>query len=391
MFPALRSLHIERVIGVITLAAIFFEQYRHAGKLSLEWSRQTRLLLLVIVAIMLSIPFAYWRYQAVSSLVEFLKLLAWYIMIVQLVSTRRRLRLFIGLFLALLGYSAWTALRSYLGGSFQHTMGIDRAMTQVGMGGHGPNALGAAMAITIPMMTLLALHRELRWFRILPTLGIVLMVVTMVVTGSRSAFLGFLGMLGFLFLRSKKKVLVGALGILILLVGSQVVPEQYAERYRSIVSDERDGSSRHRMELWSKGLHMMTDRPLTGVGVGCFMTANAKAYSPEGNPDYSVGHNLYVEVPAEIGIIGALVYFAFILEMYRLNRQTHKGLVLSGGRWEFEAKVIDGVAAGMVVMLITGFFGGNFMRYTWYVYAALGAATARILSLVRDSSEGGQT
>lgn len=125
---------------------------------------------------------------------------------------------------------------------------------------------------------------------------------------------------------------------------------------------------------------MMTDRPLTGVGIGCFGTANALGYSGEGRKSYLESHSLYVQVPSEIGLLGALVFFAFLLEALRLNRNVSRELSGLEEGWQFERIMLRGMAAGIIVLLITGVFGHSFTRYTWYVYAALGASIARLLS-----------
>ncbi len=377
IYPVLGSLHIERVIGILALAGMFAHQLRESRQLAVDGSRQTQLLLLVVVPVLISIPFAYWRSRAVDEFVEFLKLLAWYILIVQVIDTRRRLKIFSFLFFALVCYNGYKALSAYLSGSYVQRMGIDRAIPQVA-GTGGANALGADMTITIPILLLLALTRELRWFRVLPVGATVLTTATMVVTGSRSAFLGLCGALLFLWWQSRRKLLVGLIGAAVFVAGFQVMPQQYVDRFRTIGDTELRGSSLERVTIWRKGIRMIIDRPLTGVGMGCFSTANALGYSPEGRPSYMVAHNLFVEVPAQIGIPGALVFFAFLFEVIRLNRRTKRLLDAEGSEWRFEALVLQGLAGGFVALLITGFFGGNFMRYTWYVYAALGAAIARI-------------
>jgi O-antigen ligase len=156
------------------------------------------------------------------------------------------------------------------------------------------------------------------------------------------------------------------------------MPDQYKARYSTITRKELDGSSQGRIVAWKKGVRMMADRPLTGVGLDCFGTANALKYSPKDDPSWLESHSLYVQVPAEIGILGAVFFFAFLYEILRVNARVRRRLELDGGSWELEATTLRGLAAGVVVLLITGVFGHSFLRHTWYVYGALGVVITRL-------------
>jgi O-antigen ligase len=377
IFPVLQTLHIERVLGVLAFAGMYLEQHRTSGRILIDGTRQTRLLLLFVVPVLLSIPLAYWPSVAVHGLIEFLKVLVWYLLVVHLLNTPLRLRIYLSFFLTLVCYIAFDAFAAYCSGSAAFAQGIDRAEGQTGAGGN-PNTLAATMAATIPVLLLLTFHKGLRWFRLLPAAGTFLLAVTMSVTGSRSGLLGFLGGLLFLWWGCRHRLLVGFLGASILVVGFLVLPDQYKTRYVTISSTELDGSSRSRVELWKRGLRMMSDRPLTGVGIGCFRIANAADYSTESWRSNLVAHSLYVQVAAETGVGGALVFFAFLFAVLRLNGRTARELGAAGASWRFEAVVLRGLAAGVFVLLITGVFGSSLLRHTWYVYAALGAAVTRL-------------
>jgi putative inorganic carbon (hco3(-)) transporter len=377
VYPALEALHIERLVGMLALLSMYVEQYRTTHAVVIDGQRQTRLFFLLAVTVLISVPFAYWRLAAATGFVDFLKLIAWYLLVVHLLTTRRRLRIYLALFLALVCYIGADAFIAYLGGSFHYRMGVERAIGQTDAGGD-PNHLAATMAATIPILLLLALRKELRLYRLLPAAGALLMTVTLSITGSRSGLLGFLAGLGVIWWRSRNRFLTALLGIAILGGGALVLPQQYKTRYATIGHSQLDDSSKTRLQLWKRGVRMVIDRPLTGVGIGCFSAANWIAYSPPNDPSYLVSHSLYVQVPSELGLIGAVVFLLFMLEVFRLNRRTAAGLRRDDSSWWFESTLLLGMIAGLVALLVTGIFGDNFMRHTWYVYAALGAAVARI-------------
>ena len=113
-------------------------------------------------------------------------------------------------------------------------------------------------------------------------------------------------------------VLVAA--TLLLVAGRNVVPAPAL----SVLSGEKDiveiasnpGDSdfaiTQRIAFWVAGARMVADRPLTGVGAGNF---------DESYPDYNIGiwgeslghaHNLYLNLAAETGLIGAGLFVAFL-------------------------------------------------------------------------------
>ncbi len=373
----LSVLHVERVVGVLALAGMYLEHYRATRTFVLDGTRQTRLLILVLIAVLISVPFAYWRSHAMNGLIDFLKLIAWYLLTIHLLDTRFRLRIYLTAFLVLIGYIALDSVRAYFTGSYIVRMGIERALGQTEAGGD-PNHLAATMAATIPLLLLLAFYKPLRWLRHLSFAGALLLTVTMSLTGSRSGLLGFFGGLLFVWWRVRHRLLVGLLGVAILGGGFVFLPQQYKTRYATIGQSQLDGSSRGRITAWEKGVRMILDRPLTGVGIDCFGTANALGYSSEGQESYLEAHSLYVQVPAEVGLIGGLAFFGFLFEALRVNRKAVRELRSAGADWQFETTVLQGLSAGIFALLITGIFGHSFMRYTWYVYAALGTTIWRL-------------
>jgi O-antigen ligase len=128
-----------------------------------------------------------------------------------------------------------------------------------------------------------------------------------------------------------------------------------------------------------KGLRMVMDRPLTGVGIDCFGTANAMSYSV-GRHSFLESHSLYVQVPAEMGLFGAFAFFSFVVEFLRVNRRAASTIAEDEDAkdWQFEQALLLALFTGTVVLLTTGIFGHSLMRRTWYLYAALGLSTWRI-------------
>jgi len=377
LVPALSALHLERLIGALTLAGLLLRQQTTSRRLILDGTLPTRLLLLLAGAVLLSVPFAYWRSAALDGFIDFLKLVVWYVLVVHLVDTRRRLQVFLFLFLGLVSWIAFDSFRAYLSGQFKYAQGIERVVGRTDAGGD-PNHLAATMSATIPILLLLTFHQRNLLLRAAAAASGILMTVTMLLTGSRSGLLAFLAGLIFLWWGARHRLLLLLAGITVAAAAATALPEQYRERYSTIGRSTLDGSSQGRVEVWQKGLRMMVDRPLTGVGISCFGIANSIRYSPEFQPSFLESHSLYVQVPAEIGPAGAFLFFAFLFAVFRSARGLRRRFAATGPAWGFEAALLRGLAAAMVGLLVAGVFGHSFLRHTWYVYAAIVTVILRL-------------
>ena len=377
LYPPLAPLRLERVVGALPLVALVVHRYREQGILSLDRQTLSRLLAAVALAVAISVPFAYWRSAAMDGLVNFLKLAVWYLLVAHLLASPARYRWFALVYFGAIGKLSFDAVRSYFSGNVMYAQGIDRLVGQNDAAGD-PNHLAATCAASLPILLLLAFERRFRWYRMLPAAGVVLLTVTLSLTGSRSGFLALLAMLLYLWARSRRRVVTGLVGAVVVAGGLTVLPEQYKTRYSTITAEERDASSQGRIEAWKKGVRMAADRPLTGVGIGCFPTASALAYSPEFHQSWLQSHSLYVQVPSEIGLIGAVLFFAYIIAMFRLAARSRKAMLSRRDEFWFEETVLRAIPAGLVALLVAGVFGHSFMRYTWYVYGAMIVATVRM-------------
>lgn len=376
MYPALAPLRVERLVGLLTLAALILAQISRRGRVEFDSSRQTKLMLWLVIAVFTSLPFAFWWEKASEGVVDFLKILIFYMLVVQLVDSRKRLKIFIWLMTGLIAYQASISVYDYFAGNILYAQGIERAIGRTG--GVGANELGATMAATIPIFFLYFLDKGMGRWRFFHFAVFGLLLLTLVFTGSRSALLGFIASMGFFSWRSRHRVVFAIVGAVMLVGGFFLLPQQYKGRYETMAQGKLDDSSSLRLVIWGAGLRMMVDRPISGVGINCYGIANGMQYAPPGRNNWMEAHSLYVQVPAEIGFFGAIVFFWFLFEYLRQNRRAAKAMVEEGDRWRFEKILLDALFAGTLALLVTGVFGHSLTRRTWYVYAALSQATLRV-------------
>lgn len=375
LMPALEKLHVERLIGAVTILTLLVTNYRATGRVFMDTTRQTKWLIGFWLAAFCSIPMSFWPGLSVERAVDVLKILMFYFMIVHIVDTRERLRTLVWVYILCIVYLACSSLKAYYSGELLFAQGIERVVGVNSTLGD-PNTLGTTMAITFALVALMWPGDSRLWARLVSVFGAVTCVWSLSLTGSRASTLGFVTALIALWWKAKHRFLVALVGVTIFVGVFALLPSQYKQRYETIGSGELDDSSLGRIDAWKAGARMISDRPLFGVGLGCFGVAHAKAYSVAGN--WLQPHSLYVQVPSEIGLVGAVAYFGFLFHIFRLNRRTARMLRDLRPDWKFERALLEAMFAGLCCLLVSGIFGHSMLRETWYIYAALGLAVHRL-------------
>lgn len=378
LWPILAPLRLEMIVGCLTLVGLAFQQYRREGRLVFDRTWQSRFLLLFIAAAVLSTPMSYWRSASVEGVMILFKILAFYIMVVQLVDTRLRFRIFFWTFLGLTIYGVASALWA----DTMFAQGIHRIQGVTSAAG-SPNRIGANIAATFPILVLLLLYKPLGPWRLLLIASTGLLLYVLPVTGSRAGLLGFMIALLWLWWTSRRRIASAVVGMIALAILFATLPEEYQQRYATLTSSRIDASSRGRIDTWVDGLNMVVDRPLLGVGINSFRAAH----------DIRDGwaldaHNMYLQILAEVGLIGALPFLAFLFQLLVLNRRAARMLEKEPA-WRFERLILQGLFAGLLAFLVTAMFGTQYINRLWYVYGALQLVIFRLYLATRQDAAAG--
>jgi probable O-glycosylation ligase (exosortase A-associated) len=172
-----------------------------------------------------------------------------------------------------------------------------------------------------------------------------LMVMTIVATHSRGAFLAMAVSAMLLVWRSRNRVAGFAVLILFAVAGAIAAPKSYTERLSTIGSYEQDSSAVGRIEAWKVAGRMIAARPLLGVGFAKFQQnyrsfdtrAMADDDGSTGAPGTRVAHNSYLQIWAECGTPAFMIYLALIalsfIDLAKIRRQAsqryHTSWILS--------------------------------------------------------------
>lgn len=157
-----------------------------------------------------------------------------------------------------------------------------------------PNALGGYLAMIFPLALI---NKNRLWF-------IVPIGLALILTGSLGAILSlFLGLIVYSGLKGKsgKKTILPLAGLLI------VTGAIFIARSITLKTHTAPGfSALMRLDYWRETLRIIGDRPLIGVGIGNFNLALSR---------YS--HNSYLQMWAEIGILGISAYLWLVFRSLR--------------------------------------------------------------------------
>ena len=240
-----------------------------------------------------------------------------------------------------------------------------------------PNFYSQVLLILLPLALDRAWHDRRYGLRLLG-LGIsFLIILANVFTYSRGGFLAMVVVLVIMLWRNPPRPIVLIFSLAILLMALPFTPSQYAERMATsfavvpdLVLDEplqADGAIVSRLSEMAAAGAVFLDNPIVGVGLD-----NYALYYPEYSelvgidPNRSVrsAHDLYLEILAETGLIGMLVYTFLLVTLFR-------GLALANRRFQQlgaheYSSISFAIGVAIIGYLVTGLFlHAGHQRYWW--------------------------
>jgi O-antigen ligase len=319
--PGLDTIPIAKIAGGIALAALIFAvKPKDRGKLPAE----CKVLLLLLVHLILTIPFAYWRggsYDVVVNKFSKGPIVALLIgMTVTQVFQLRKL-LFI--------QSGTIALITVASLIVHHTMdgrlmGIQKGILE------NPNDLAINIAINLPLCLAFMFAARGGIRKTLWAFGVLCMLYAVVATYSRSGMIATvitsIICLWEFGVKGRRVTLLMSAGILgIISLGVILVTPKYLTRMQTLFVDvpvERntlesraEGSVEARTELLKESLWLMVRHPIFGVGPGNF---------PVVTQEWRVAHNTYTEFGAEGGLPALFLFVLLLIMSLRKIRAVQK-------------------------------------------------------------------
>ena len=391
-FHSLEPFRVEFVLGSILLVCIFAKFIN--GTLPFDENTINKAALFFILAALLTIPFAFVKARALDKFIQLLKFFSIYLMIIAGITDERRLRIFTIVYLACISLLfVEPFILSLQGKGFQYNNHMMRLFGVTGFFSH-PNQLGAITAANLPLFYFM-MRNESSLFKkgIFASLLIIALRVIML-TQSRTAYVGVLAFIVYLWFLSTKKIQAT---ILILVCCSFIwfaAPQESKDRFMSLTKvldvvttgEDQRTSMTSRWILIQRSWTVFLENPIVGVGIGCFASLNGTRWGL-----WFPTHNLYTEALSEMGIIGTLAFLILIIYIYKnLNRSL---LYLTDNRMEnsFLYHLTMGLKVYLTIRLVVGFFGHDLYRNWWFLAAGLSVVIVRLIKNNPDISLAAQS
>ncbi|HJQ22786.1 MAG TPA: O-antigen ligase family protein [Blastocatellia bacterium] len=382
---AFETFQIVKIVAIFTILAYLGSQLSRGNRLTI-WPLEMKMLAVMILLAVAFTPLAVSPQTSIETLSDsFFKVVTIFVLMINLIDTRARLRSFMKLLICCGVFVGASAVLNY----FRGATGFNQAGELVRIAGYGtffsnPNELAMAVNLIMPFAVVFGLtSRKLKRLGFFLIAG--LLAFAVIVSFSRGGFLGLIAIGGVLMWkagRGRRFVTVCA-GVVI--AGAFVVsmPSGYGDRIFTILhtNEDRTHSAQERQELLTRGLDVIAHHPIIGVGAG-----NYGIYSLRN----LVAHNSYVEVAAELGLAGFAAYLVLLLAPLRSLRRIERDTYARRATWtetERETYYISvGLQAVIISYAVCSFFQSA--EYSWYLYYLV-AYTASLRRIHADEAASG--
>jgi O-antigen ligase len=367
LLPALGDFPLVKIVAISALL-IYIGSKISAGERLSGWTLEMTMLVVIAALGLLFMPIAVSPQHSMAVLTEvYLKTVIIFILMVNLIDARQRIFSLWKLVVICGAALGVGAIRSYIKGEF--TMRGLRIEGLVGGMFENPNDLATALNLLLPFaVALTVISKGLARLFYLGCAAI--LTVGILVTLSRGGFLGLLALCVVLLWKLGRGRRLKTILVAVLICGTlfAVMPGGYGARIATIFNTEQDqtGSAQQRRELMERAATIAIKHPLIGVGMG-----NFHIYSIHDKP----AHNAYLEIAAELGVMGLIAYliliFAPLRSLHRIERQTRGGR--SKSAWEMYWLSVS-IQAAFIAYMVCSLFAS--IQYLWYLYYTAAYAVA---------------
>lgn len=250
----------------------------------------------------------------------------------------------------------------------------------------GRNEIAMVTVLAVAMLLPLSASGPMR---IAKWVALAVMAFAVISSESRGSYVGLAVVLvAYIYLRVGGKLAATAVAALALgYVAYTQLPASVTGRVDTIINYEQDynfTAQDGRVEIWKRGLRMVKENPITGVGIGNFTTADGLMRTSPGR--WMNAHNSPLQVAAEIGVLGFVFYIVLLMRMFRASN----GLRMAVPDQDLNkdmAPIGDALFLAFIAYAVTGFFLHAAFATIFYVLIVLTISADRIAARMKARSE----
>lgn len=342
-FPT-STISIPKILGFLAFAGWAFAVI--SGRRNLRFTPQMGWAFAFLFVTLLSLMFAVYPGAGSTETISYVLYIMFLAIFVQSIRTEKEINRCLGVYAFAIAVGTFYGLATFTAGVAHLASGPIA----------DPNDYASTLAGGLPLAAYFARHAARgRW---LWRIGALLIVATLLATLSRGAAAGFAVVLIWAFLSGRISFRVIASIVVALAIGGGVgylmfkpVIDQHLQEKSAIATTNVVS----RMAFWTAAIHMAEHYPILGVGPNGF-TVEAQSYIQNDpivllNPET---HNTYLQILAEGGIVGFLLYLGFLLSTAQALRTAKRLAAAAGDRRGVD--LADALMAGFLWTLVTMVF-----------------------------------
>lgn len=388
-------LTINNVLGII-LSVILLAELSQRPDFWFVRTRQVQLFVAIGIVMLFGTFASYWTFpdlritwgkvrtldQTAPLTRDFITRFAFIILAAKFLNTKRHIKMSITVILLCLIMVVPSALHGWATGS----SGDGRAAASFSMGTNS-NRLAFLCLMQAAFWWYLGQAQKSHTMRLVIYGVIGLLVLTVLLTASRSGFLG-LGVLFYLLTRDRGAMKGGRIQVILLaclMIGMMltVVPQENLDRIANLnpFAQGRGGnigthSTERRVETVGLGWEIFLEYPIFGVGLGNFREVARQVYN---DPFYRPPHNSYIWALSEGGIFCFLLFLLLYWMTLRDIRWIQRSPATpSDLRW-----IAAALEPSLILLLFYSFFADMWLNPITYILIVLTVVFKRYVSCRR--------
>jgi probable O-glycosylation ligase (exosortase A-associated) len=225
----------------------------------------------------------------------------------------------------------------------------------------GNTEIALALTVTLPLMRWLQLQTDKRWLRHAATVAMILIAVSVLGSYSRGGFLALTAMAAFLWIKSRKKVVLGVVLAAFAAILFAFMPDAWHAKIDTIQDYQQDRSAMGRLGAWRFATNLALDRPIGGGGFEAFQDQAYERYAPD-EPALDP-HSIWFQILGEHGFVGLGLFALLWIFTWRTGSQ-----IISLCRKRADLVWARDLAAMIQAGLIGFWVGGSFLGLAYWDY-----------------------
>lgn len=367
----------------------FFILLKHKYHQEIPKTQTDKLIRVIIIYVILTIPLVEWPGSVIRfGIPNLVKAVVFYYFTVSFIYTeihlKRFLLIFIGCQLFRIIEPLYLHITQGYWGSFASMANweyLDR-LSGAPSDTVNPNGLAFIICTVLPFIYYTV---NLSWINRLASFFLIpICIYTLMLTGSRTGFIGLMIIFLVILAKSKHRLLLCTVSFFIVFPGFFLLDTNMQDRYLSIIGmgEKNEATAEGRMDFVEESFIVALRRPIFGHGISTSREANANYAHHD-----QLAHNLYAEVAQELGFIGVIIILLLIKSIFSdFTKCKQANLNQTAG--VFLSNIINAMQVWLWLNVIFSFASYGLTSYEWYLLSGFSVVMQRLTRNNNNNNKG---